>query len=449
MRFTRAWCWASEIVASRLENADRLEGYVTDVVYPGRFHAESMPLWLHAVATATGFIAPDLARAYRACELGCGDGLNLLIAAASNPLGHFVGVDFNARHIEIAKALAIEAGLRNIEFVEADFRSLKRDERFDFVITHGVWSWVAPDVQQAMLAAIDTLLAPTGLLYLGYMSQPGATVLAPLQRLMREIASPLQGDSVQKASQALGFVVRMAEAGVGYFAENPGARRQLDAMRREHPASLAHEFLSEHWRPQHVAGVMAELARFDLHYIGSATGIENIDALSLPGNSQRLVQGLPLPAAETVRDMARNQSLRRDIYQRAPRALNAEQHLAAMDTLRFALLPGAPKAGGLRLQTRIGPIEGPAELFDPVLRALQSGPLSFNELRSLPPFRNAPAMLNQVLLVLMDARCVHPLRRDETRAGDPLPLEQRLTVRGTALQVMTELGTAITRRAGL
>ena len=78
-------------------------GYVQDVAYPAHFHREIQPLWLSMLTRFLGSAPPDLTRPYSYCELGCGVGINLLVAAATNPQGQFVGVDFNERHLTIAR----------------------------------------------------------------------------------------------------------------------------------------------------------------------------------------------------------------------------------------------------------------------------------------------------------------------------------------------------------
>ena len=82
------------------------------------------------------------------------------------------------------------------------------------------------------------------------------------------------------------FISNLADGGAGFFVEHPGAAHQLDAMEREPAGYIAHEFLGAHWQPQHVADVIRAFARVDCSFLGSATPIENIDALSIPGRLQ-------------------------------------------------------------------------------------------------------------------------------------------------------------------
>lgn len=407
--------------------------YAVDVAYPGRFHRETMPGWLHAVAIALGRRAPDPARAFRQAELGCGDGLNLVVAAALHPHGEFVGLDLDPAHIAAARALAAAVGLDNVRFVHGDVAdpsaALARGS-FDFVVSHGMWSWIADATRQAATALAVDLLRPGGLAMVSYMSHPGASVLAALQRLLREYAAGCAGDAGERAAQALAFARRLAAAGAGLFAEHPGLARQLQAMMAESPQQLAHEFLAGHWQPLHAAEVMRAFADADAEWIGSATPIENIDALSVPGNALPLLREATTPAlAETVRDAARHQSLRRDLFQRGGAALDTTAHLAALDALTWIAAPGSPPAGGLVLDTRIGPVQVPAELCGPLLRRLAQGPATHAELRRLAPFAQRPDVLNQVTQALLWAGSIHPQAAAADGSGANAALQRCLDAR--------------------
>ena len=262
-----------------------------------------------------------------------------------------------------------------------------------------------------MSAIVRDRLSPGGLACIGYMSHPGAAQMQPIQRLMREAARQVDGDIADGLRAGLHLLGELAGHGAGFFAEHPGARRQLHAMGEEAPGTLAHEFLGEHFAPQHAADTIRAFARAGCDFLGSATPIENIDAFSIPAALQPLLRRLPPgPLAETVRDMARNQSLRRDLFQKQAHRLAPDEHLAALDAIVFTALPGAPaRSGGLRLDTRIGPVDAPAELLDPLLHALAAQPRGFAHLRTLPAFARQPGLLNQAMQVLLWAGLVHPL----------------------------------------
>ncbi|MFT4248918.1 MAG: methyltransferase regulatory domain-containing protein, partial [Pseudomonas sp.] len=222
-------------------------------------------------------------------------------------------------------------------------------------------------------------------------------------------AAGCDGDAGQRARQALAYARRLAGAGAGLFAEHPGLARQLESMATTSPQQLAHEFLSGHWQPLHAGDVIGAFASAGAQWIGSATPIENIDALSVPGQVRALLREAASPAlAETVRDAARHQSLRRDLFQRGGGALDASAHLAALDALEWIAAPGAPAGGQRVLDTRIGPVQVPEALSGPLLRRLAQGPASQAELRRLAPFDTRADLLNQVGQALLWDGCVHP-----------------------------------------
>ncbi|GAB3382282.1 methyltransferase regulatory domain-containing protein [Azotobacter armeniacus] len=253
-------------------------------------------------------------------------------------------------------------------------------------------------------------LKPGGILYLGYMCQPGMAFLSAMQRFLRCQGDCAPGDSVARLQAGLGLLERMEQGGAGFFREHPAAGSYLAAGRREDPRQLAHELLNAHWESLHVADVIETLSACGCEYLGSATPLENIDALSLPGNLLPLLSELRTPAArETFKDLARNQSERRDLYQCGVRRLDEQAHRQALLDQVVTALPGAPQGGGIDFDTRIGPVQGQAGLFGPLLEALATGPRSFAELARLPALQGQTGLISPALQMLAWAGHVHPL----------------------------------------
>lgn len=112
---------------------------------------------------------------YRVLELGCANGANLLPMAWYRQHAEFTGLDSSARQIALANDSKDKLGMKNLRFVRGDFRSAleQLEGPFDIIMAHGVFSWVADDVRDAMLELCGALLAPGGLLYLNYNAHPG------------------------------------------------------------------------------------------------------------------------------------------------------------------------------------------------------------------------------------------------------------------------------------
>lgn len=425
----------------------RREGYVVDVPYPSHFYKEMQPTWLAWVLNTLGCRAPNLSRSYSYCELGSGVGTNILVAAACNPGGRFIGVDFNGEHIASARAVAREAGIANVEFIEASFDTFAKQDhgQFDFIASHGVWSWLPPQAQIGIMHILHERLKPEGLLYLQYMCFPGAARLIALQKVLHEVSQATKAGSAESIRQGLTLLRKLADSGAGLFVDNPEIEQELSALEKEHPDYLAHDFLTDHWRPQHSADVHRIISQAGMTYVGSANCFENMDSLSIPGGVQPLVAGAPSRSLkETLKDMARNQNQRVDIFQKQPNSLAPDQHLATLDTWKFKALDKMPKPGAVEFKTPIGPISGPEELLSPLMHRLQSGSCSFAELRRLPVFKQEPGLLLQTLNLLMWAEYVHPLRQDSQTAGAAAGLQTWINEQKLPLQLLPECGNAIT-----
>lgn len=109
--------------------------------YPAASHPSTDPAVTAVAAKLAGHDVADPAKA-RILEIGCAAGHNLLPLAARWPDCQCMGLDFSKYAILDAKDTANRAGLRNIEFIDADlsdFRSVS-DTGFDYIIAHGVYS---------------------------------------------------------------------------------------------------------------------------------------------------------------------------------------------------------------------------------------------------------------------------------------------------------------------
>src|SRR3984957_5482383 len=149
------------------------DGYVSDVVYTRNFHRETTPAWLAPAALLSGHRPPDLARPFRYADLGCGHGLTAIVVAATCPPAEGWGFDFNPPHVESARELAARAGVTNVRFEETAFQELAVQPdsalpAFEFMVAHGILSWVSRENQRHVMQVIGQRLRPGGLAYLSY-----------------------------------------------------------------------------------------------------------------------------------------------------------------------------------------------------------------------------------------------------------------------------------------
>lgn len=327
-------------------------GYFSGVGYTTCFYRELAPNWLDFAALIQGQRSPRLRPGsdFRYLELGSGTGFGLCILAASYPEGSFVGVDFHPSHIAESQWLVNELGLKNIRFLEADFLELLQDSTplsdpsggaasFDYVVAHGIATWVSEEVQHAMLAVASAALRSGGLFYCSYNTYPGwlgrsiFKMLVGLERGLHQPSSPL--NAVKSAREKL-----RALAGV-----SQPLRRQLPQLVAElkgieaqvNSSYILGEYGTDHWKPLYVADMHSRVQAHKLSYLGSASLPEQfVSLLGEPRASQLVAEQHPT-MREALFDLSINQSFRRDIFVKGRFQLSKAQRNQALSDVVLIL----------------------------------------------------------------------------------------------------------------
>lgn len=141
--------------------------------YPDFVIPDTHPDRLATLSTLLG-MNPAPVRRCRVLEIGCAAGMNLMAMASVLPHSTFTGVDLSAVQIEAGQTHRAALGLDNVTLHHMNFTDLPEDiGEFDYIIAHGVYSWVPPAEREALLAICRRLLAPQGIAYISYNTYPG------------------------------------------------------------------------------------------------------------------------------------------------------------------------------------------------------------------------------------------------------------------------------------
>lgn len=125
----------------------------------------------------------------------------------------FVGVDTSEDAVARGQAAIGELGLTNARLIESDLRDLDRSlGTFDYIIAHGVYSWVPTDVRDALLKVVKARLNPQGVAYMSYNVLPGWHIDRISRDLMRFHVQGIDQPE-KKAEQARAFLHLATEAG--------------------------------------------------------------------------------------------------------------------------------------------------------------------------------------------------------------------------------------------
>lgn len=236
-------------------------------------HPATDPNRLELVGRLHGLQPPDH-RTARVLELGCGDGGNLLAIAAAWPGSTCVGIDLTASAVERGSALAQRAGLTNVDLRVGDLLDpdlLGPGEEFDYVLLHGLLTWVPDPVRAAALALTGRVLSPTGLALCDHGAVPGEHGWAAAKGLLR-FGAGTRTDPVAAVAAARAALDLALELDLG---GDPLHRRVLEEGRASLQGRSAywvyHDDLNPAYTPFSVADMAGLCAAHDLAYVGEAT----------------------------------------------------------------------------------------------------------------------------------------------------------------------------------
>ena len=142
------------------------------------------PATLEAYAALVGISAPNPKTA-RVLELGATYGGNIISQALFNPDATFVGIELSQEQVEKGNEVIANAGLTNVSLIQSDIASIGSEiGTFDYIIAHGVYSWVDDGVKDALLRLIDEHLVEDGIAYVSYNTYPGWHTMDEVRQLM-------------------------------------------------------------------------------------------------------------------------------------------------------------------------------------------------------------------------------------------------------------------------
>ena len=247
-----------------------------DVPYLVHAYPQSHPDRLATLALLFGATPPPI-ECCRVLELGCAMGGNIIPMAEGLPQSEFVGIDLSARQIAAGQDAIATLGLNNITLRHLNI--LRVDAGFglyDYIIVHGIYSWVPGAVREQILTICQQNLAPNGIAYVSYNTYPGWHVLSTIRDMMlyrnRGITAPDQ--RAARAVELLDFLSTLPDTENTLRAPLVAAARflkqRLEDLGADGYTYLLHDLMEETNDPVYFSQFVEHTARHGLQYLCEA-----------------------------------------------------------------------------------------------------------------------------------------------------------------------------------
>ncbi|MEI6175318.1 MAG: class I SAM-dependent methyltransferase [Verrucomicrobiota bacterium] len=303
--------------------------------YPAMSHPSTDPAVTAVAAKLAGLDSPDPSSA-RILEIGCASGHNLLPLAVRWPESRVTGIDFSKSAIEEACEIARIAGLTNIEFIEADLQTFDpgNDVSYDFIICHGIYTWVPGAVRQALLDFCNARLSPQGSVMISYNTLPGWSLRKSIVDLVKQLSGKTSGGlSGSELEKILADLVMAAGNRTAYHRH---FTQVLHDMLGQGGYFLTFDDFGPINEPCTFLDFIAHTSRSGLRYLGESRLSENYPG-SLAPDALEILQPLandPHLFQQTI-DVLTNRTFRHSLLCRADAPIEPRSNAAMI--LKFAV----------------------------------------------------------------------------------------------------------------
>lgn len=317
-----------------------------EIPYDSHAFPQTHPDRLAMVARLFGVAAPEIAQA-RVLELGCGNGENLIPMAEQLPAAQFMGTDLSGRQIEMGRTLIRDVGLTNIDLQVADILAMGEGYgRFDYILCHGVYSWVPAAVQERILEICRRSLQPNGVAFISYNTYPGWHQRGALRDMLLCHTRQFE-DPREQIAQGRAFMEFLAQSVFDPTSPYGKMLAELVAnLRDEADSYFFHEYLEEANQPLYFREFAARAAAQGLEYVGDSYLASGCPPHLAPETRANLERVTPdYIAWEQYLDFLRNRMFRNSLLTHAGTAVRRVPSLDALRAFYFAapVRPVAPQ----------------------------------------------------------------------------------------------------------
>lgn len=292
-------------------------------VYTSNAFPYSSPGHLRAAAHLYNLETVPLENA-RVLELGCAGGGNLLPFAVAYPNAHVVGVDLSTVQIEQGQQVVQALGLKNLHLKAMSLTDITLEEfgQFDYIISHGVFSWVPPEVREAMMRIVRDNLSPNGIAYISYNTYPGWKA-GDIVRDAMLLHSHSASNEQEKLASAKAMLNLLSEGIAQSNPLAPSMRAAVDQLRKHSDYYIAHEYLEIFNNPCYLLEFVNMADQHGLTHVGDAEPHVELSASfgqNVQLNHSLIALGQPREVRQQYLDFAVGRNFRKSLLVHKSRA---------------------------------------------------------------------------------------------------------------------------------
>ncbi|MDY4830551.1 MAG: class I SAM-dependent methyltransferase [Campylobacter sp.] len=262
---------------------DEIKGTYDAVKYHSHAFVQASIDRLCAMARVYGLQTP-LTNNAKVLEIGCAAGGNIISQAINYPNSSFVGIDLSGEQVKIGNEAIEQSGLKNIKLLQMDATKAPdelRGNEFDYIICHGVYSWVPDFVKKAIFEIGAKLLSPKGVMMVSFNVYPGWKYREPIRDFMRFASRGVNFEKDPENKLDLSLAALSFQSAM--YRIMPGCKNipklktisecnlnninEIDSLKKTNRSYLLHEYLEIFNDPCYLVDFVADASDNGLEYI--------------------------------------------------------------------------------------------------------------------------------------------------------------------------------------
>lgn len=298
------------IIMYMQQNNDHIAASYDAAPYQSFPFKQSHPAHLFTLGTLFK-MQPTPVENARILELGCSGGGNIIPVAAHYPNTQFLGIDFSQTEINLGTTQIKELGLKNIALRHQSILDFgKEDGLFDYIICHGVFSWVDENVQQKIFQICKESLKPNGIAYISYNTLPGWNMMTSIRDLMLWHTQAIEDpqNKIAQARMILKFITDGLAEDISPYAQF--LKQEIKVLSKQADNYILHEHLSYYNKALYFYQFMEHASKHQLSYLSDAM-LSTMYAGNMPKSfSEELSKVHNIIATNQYMDFIRNNRFR-------------------------------------------------------------------------------------------------------------------------------------------